>query len=243
MRFRFPARATLGLLPLAVAFAWLAHWQWQRMHEKSILQAQFEQPRSLSYPAAIESPDAYVRVELTGRYNSDWHLLRDNRMEAGRPGVEVHSLFRPNQGPALLVNRGWLPMAADRRSVPSVPTPAETLTITGRLAPPPAAGVRLGEPDSLAELAGPTLVTYLELARVAAVLDEEISPSILLLDAADASGFGARAWKPAEMLPEQHQAYAVQWSALALAVVIMWFTLAFRRRALPEPGSHGRPRP
>jgi surfeit locus 1 family protein len=229
VRNRIAVRETLMLLPLAALFAWLGAWQWQRMHDKQELIAAFHSAPERDYADAVNGELPYVRARVTGSYAQAWHLLRDNRIEAGRVGVHVHTLFQPDHGPAILVNRGWLPLAADRRSLPQIPTPAGRVTLTGLIAPPPDSGVQLGDPESYDRLEGPTLVTYLDMARLAAVLDTDFAPRLLLLDSGDTTGFGARAWQPAVMLPAQHRAYAVQWFALCAATLILWFTLASRR--------------
>lgn len=233
MRCRFPLRTTLTLLPVAAACAWLGVWQWHRMHAKEELLVQFHRAPEHGYVDAIGAGIPFARVRLTGSYASAWHVLRDNRIENGQAGVHVLSLFQPAAGPAVLVNRGWLPLAPDRRSLPRVPTPAGQVSIAGILAPPPEERVQLGEPDRFNRLDGPTLVTYLDLNRLAVALDLELAPSLLLLDAEDATGFGERRWKPAVMLPAQHRAYAVQWFALAAAALITWLALGCRRRTPP----------
>lgn len=228
-------RAALTLLPIAALFAWLGAWQWQRMHEKQELIAQFEHAPERDYETAVSGAHPFARVRITGTYRHDWHILRDNQIEDGRVGVHVLTLFAPEAGPALLVNRGWLPLALDRRSLPEIPTPADRVTLTGMLASPPDPGVRLGEPERYDGIRGPTLVTYLDLPRLNEALEADLSPRLLLLDAGDATGFGERAWQPAVMLPAQHRAYAVQWFALCAATLILWTALA--RRKSRRPGS------
>jgi surfeit locus 1 family protein len=238
VRFHAPLRATLTLLPLAVACAWLGLWQWQRMHDKEALLAQFERAPERGYADATAEGVPFARVRLTGSYTRAWHVLRDNRIENGQTGVHVLTLFRPDSGTPILVNRGWLPLAPDRRSLPRVPTPPGRVSISGMLAPPPEERVQLGGPDRFDRLKGPTLITYFDLDRMVAELDMELSSSLLLLDAGDATGFGSREWKPAVMLPAQHQAYAVQWFALAAAALIIWLCLGCRRRT--PPSAHAR---
>jgi len=125
-------------------------------------------------------------------------------------------------------------MNADRRTLPEVMTPSEDIVITGLLSKPPDGGVQLGQPDVIGHLDGPILLTYLDIDTIAKVADLPIAPMILKLDAVDASGFADRDWQPAVILPAQHQAYAVQWYALAVASIILIFTLAIRiHRAKP----------
>ena len=232
MRSEFPIRSGLLLASLAGLCAWLGAWQWERMHWKQDLIAQFEAAPQREYPSAVDGKDTYARVSLAGTYLHDWHLLHDNRIENGRSGVHVLSLFQPDHGPALLVNRGWLPLAPDRRELPEVVTPEGRTVISGLLAAALEPGVRLGDPDNFEQLAGTTLMTYLDLDRLAAAVDAPLPSFVLLLDPTEPSGYGTRAWTAAVMLPAQHRAYSVQWFALSAAALIIWLCLVLRWRAV-----------
>jgi surfeit locus 1 family protein len=150
--------------------------------------------------------------------------------------VHVLTPFRLAGGGHLLVNRGWLPMPADRRSLPGFETDAAERTIRGVLRQPPAGGPRLGEADDLRADQWPQLVTYLDPDRIAEVMGLDLPPRILHLDAADSSGFAGREWQAAVMRPAVHGAYALQWFALAAAALVIWIVLGVRRgRHLARP--------
>ena len=54
-------------------------------------------------------PSRPVRVRGSGHYDDGATFLLDNRIRAGRVGIEVYTLFRPDGGATpLLVDRGWL---------------------------------------------------------------------------------------------------------------------------------------
>jgi surfeit locus 1 family protein len=224
----------LLLLALTVVFASLGNWQFQRKIEKQELLNRFEQAQEMTLQQAINSDNDFARVRLLGNYESDWHVLLDNKIWRGQPGVHVLSLFYSKNEPAVLVDRGWLPMNPDRRILPEVMTPTGEMVIDGLLSKPPSGGVQLGEPDVISRLDGPVLLTYLHVDTIAKAAGMPIAPMILKLDATDDSGFADRDWEPAVILPAQHQAYAVQWYALALASIILIFTLAVQiRRGKP----------
>ncbi len=220
----------LILLSLAIIFAGLGNWQLQRKAEKQQLLEQFEQAREMPLEQAVKESTGFARVRLLGHYETGWQLLLDNKIWQGQPGVHVLSLFHSRQGIPVLVDRGWVAMNPDRRTLPQVPTPAEELVISGLLSLPPEGGVQLGQEDSIHELRGPVLVTYLDVETVAQVAGLDIAPQILKLDANDPSGFEDRDWQPAVILPAQHQAYAFQWFALSLASVVLIFTMAIQLR-------------
>jgi len=200
----------------------------RRMHEKQDLIDRFDQAEILDLQQAIGQSRLYARVMVTGHYEPDWHLLLDNKILNGRVGVHALTLFVPDLGKPILVDRGWLPLPADRSSLPEIPTPSGHLSIAGILNQPAADGIRLGDPDNLQNLSGPRLITYLDLGDLASVLDGNLSPWLIQLDATDPSGFAGRDWEPMVMKPEQHEAYAFQWFGAALIIAIFWLRLMWK---------------
>ncbi len=218
----------LLLLALTLVFASLGNWQFHRKIEKQDLLNRFEQAQEMTLQQALDSGQDFARARLLGHYEPDWQVLLDNKIWQGQPGVHVLSLFYADDGKFLLVDRGWLAISADRRVLPEVMTPTGKRVISGLLSRPPTGGVQLGQPDVIDRLDGPVLLTYLDIDTIAKAADTPIVPMILKLDAGDSSGFADRDWQPAVILPAQHQAYAVQWYALAVACIILIFTLAVR---------------
>ncbi len=236
MNIQFRFLPLTVLLILALVFASLGQWQIERKVEKQELLDRFEQAQEMPLEQALNSDLEFARVQIFGHYEALWHVLLDNKIWQGQPGVHVLSLFYSKQGAALLVDRGWVAMNRDRRSLPEITTPREEMVISGLLSKLPGGGVQLGQPDVIDHLDGPVLLTYLDIKTIAAKADLPIASMILKLDAADSSGFEDREWQPAVILPPQHQAYAVQWFALAAAAIILIFTFGIRirwRRAGP----------
>ncbi len=229
MPLRPSFRLGLVLLPIFALCLWLGQWQLQRMNQKQALIDRFGQAAQWDLAQAIANNMLFAHVRVEGHYNTKWHLLLDNKILDGRAGVHALSLFVPDRGTPILVNRGWLPLPPDRSSLPEIPTSTGHLSITGILGKPGEGGIRLGDPDHLTHLAGPRLVTYLDLDDVAAATGGKLSPWLIELDADDPSGFAGRDWKPTVMMPAQHLAYAVQWFGLALAIVVLWLVSGWKR--------------
>jgi surfeit locus 1 family protein len=236
MTFRPPLSATALLAALAMTFAGLGGWQLQRAGQKQATVEKFESAQhitDLGHPAADYR---FARLTLTGAFDQERHILVDNRIHRGRAGVHVLTAVRSVAGTSVLVNRGWLPIPPDRRSLPPVHTAAGLQEISGmldRLQPP---GRKLGESDRLATDSWPQLVTYPDLDDISAALGVELYPLILLLDPQSPGGFADRDWQPVFMTPERHRGYAVQWLALAATALALWVFLGIHRGRRMEQG-------
>ena len=229
MHFRTSVKLTLALLALALLFARLGWWQLERKAEKQLLFEQFVNGPRLSVEQALERGEMFARVEAYGRYDPSRHVLLDNKILNGRAGVHVLTPFTLGDERQLLVNRGWLPLPPDRRSLPGVETDGSLRTIAGILNKPSTGGQRIGEPDVLVADRWPQLVTYLDLDSVSSALNSSLEPWLLQLEPEDESGFEGRQWQAAVMGPEVHGAYALQWFSLAVAALIIWITLGVRK--------------
>ena len=229
MQFKPSPGLSVSLFAITVACLWLGNWQLERKEEKLVLFDQFENAPLLSIEVALKQDQHFSRVEAYGHFDDTRHVLLDNKIQNGRTGVHVLTPFFLNNGATILVNRGWLPLPPDRRTLPPVPTVKSVRTINGILKKPGTDGPRLGQPDELVTDKWPQLITYLDLETVSDALDTPLHPWLVQLDPAEPGGFEGRQWKAAVMGPEVHGAYAFQWFALALATIIIWLTMGVRR--------------
>jgi surfeit locus 1 family protein len=228
MKFRPSLLLTVVLLALALVFARLGYWQLQRKAEKTELFDRFENAPAMGITEALDDGRRFARVEGFGRFDGERHILLDNRMFRGRPGVNVLTPFAIEGGPVVLVNRGWLPLPPDRQSFPGIPTDESLRMIRGRLNLLRTQGPRLGEADVLVPDRWPQLVTYLDPEPLSAALGYDVPPWLVQMGADEPGGFEGRDWQAAVMEPATHGGYAVQWFALSLAAVIIWITLGVR---------------
>lgn len=216
---------------LMMGFVRLGFWQLDRAAEKQALFAGFDTgqriaPRSLS-PAELDDIHPYTPVSLAGQYDQRSVLL-DNQVRAGQQGVHVFTPLRGQSGKrAVLVNRGWLPMDAARRTLPDFETPSAPVEIVGLASRPPRPGIRLGDTETLATW--PQLQTYIDLASLSEAMNLELAPAVVLLNPEMPHGF-ERDWRPQVMGADRHHGYAFQWFALALTILIVTVTLTLRRR-------------
>lgn len=218
----------LAALALVVLFTGLGFWQLDRADQKRALQAAFEADGEPSPVTAAISPQRFERLRATGHYLADRQFLIDNIVVDGRLGYYVITPMELAEGgPLLLINRGWTPKTGDE--LPAIDVGDETRSITGRAGSLPRVGVRPGQ--AVAGSGGwPKLATFPTTGELAQVLGREVLPFVLLADPEAASGL-LRRWQPQETGPARHLAYAFQWFALAIAVVVV--TVVVRRRGRP----------
>ncbi len=226
------------------AFCALGRWQLTRMHEKRamldaaqrVLSERRAQPLSSAGDAARTR--GYDWAAGAGRFAEAPAVLLDNQSREGRPGVRAYRLFLPDAAAdappsartaPLLVELGWLPLAGDRR-LPHIPTPTGTRRIAGLLLPPPSPG--LARPVAVAQANGTILATALDAPDLPRRLGlSRLPPRVLRLDPTLPPRY-ARDLDilPNTLPPERHLGYAVQWFALAAAVLATALLLTFRRR-------------
>ena len=226
-------------LLLAAGFSALGNWQLGRQHEKQAMldavAATIAARSPLALGAAADPARArdYDWVAGDGHFAEAPAVLLDNQQRGGRAGVRAYRAFVPGSGAApLLVELGWLPLPGDR-TLPEVPRPPGRQELAGLLAPPPSHGI--GPAGTAAQADGTLLAVGLDPAALAASLRQPgLAPRVLKLDPALAAIGYERDLDvlPNTLPPERHFGYAVQWFALAIAVLATALVLTFRR---PRP--------
>lgn len=205
------------------ALVYLAFWQVSRSDEKQRLLETYNQ-RGIDEPIALtglstSADQLYVRVKITGGYDNRSPLLLDNRVRRGRPGYEVISPFQTIEGQWLLVNRGWVEAGLDRRVLPEIIDVTGQVVLIGYLYQSPGKQVMLGE-DNWAVGAGSKVIQNAAPDKVSEKLEKVFYDYHLRLEA-DSPGAYETGWMIVNVLPARHTGYAVQWSALALALIIL----------------------
>jgi surfeit locus 1 family protein len=230
--------AIAALIGIAVT-ASLGFWQWDRGQQRTALHRAMED-RGRTAPvtaaellAAREGDAALVHrpVVLRGEWVAAHTVFLDNRQMHAVPGFYVVTPLRLAGSQAVvLVQRGWAPRNFTRReSLPPVQTPAGTIEVRGRLAPPPA---KLYAFD--AEEKG-AIRQNLDLARFRAETGLALLPLSVLQAGPPSEGL-LRQWPQAASGAEKNYGYAFQWWALAalIAILYVWFQLVLPRRRAPR---------
>jgi cytochrome oxidase assembly protein ShyY1 len=222
--YRFLLRPSwIGLLLAAVAVAvgciGLGRWQLDRLADREARNAAVESAQAadpvpvgslLSLNQPFASATQWRRVNATGRYDVAQEVLLRSQLDSGRAGFHVLTPLVTDDGTALLVNRGWIPIepSGDATRAPDVPTPPDgDVSVLGRVrelqpvraarAVPAADIVRL-VPVDLLGLAGslpyPVFSAYVELVEQQP--SGRAQPELL---------------EPPELTAGPHLAYALQW--------------------------------
>ncbi|GAB3312581.1 SURF1 family protein [Luteimonas notoginsengisoli] len=226
----------LALL-VAAGLGALGAWQLDRMHRKQAMLDAVQQvlAQRTAQPLAIASDPGRKRdydwAAGSGTFADAPAVLLDNQQRDDRPGVRIYRVFQPSAPGAapLLVELGWLPLPGDR-SLPDVPRPMGERRLAGLLAPPPSHGILAAV--ATPQPGGQVLATGLDADGLRDRLGQpQLAARILKLDPADPLGY-ARDLDvlPNTLPPERHLGYAVQWFALAAAVLAIALLLTFRKR-------------
>ena len=216
------------LLP---AFVSLGLWQWRKAEAKTTLQAELD-VRSSDAPVIMpNAPVAseslrYRRVILRGTYDAARQVLIDNRVHREQAGYHVITPLRLEGSTMhVLVNRGWLPAAADHRILPTAEVPAASIELTGIAVVPAQRFFNLAaQPTSGWE----PVWQNLDLARFSEVLPYPLQPVVIQLDASAPGGY-LREWPRPDERADRHRSYALQWFGFAVASLGIWAYLLWRR--------------
>ncbi|MFG2722492.1 SURF1 family protein [Streptomyces sp. NPDC048416] len=226
----------LALIPTMIE---LGFWQLHR-HEHKVaqntliadnLKAQPLPVTELTSPGhTVPRSDYWRKVSATGTWDTAHEVVVRRRTAAdGRVGYHVLTPFVLDDGPTVLVNRGWIADDGNQTDFPKIPAPPRgKVTISGRLMAdqttaasgikdvkglPPRQVMLISSAQQAKTLGRPVLGGYIEQTA-----PEPPGDSPELIPAPDDSSIGP------------HMAYAVQWWLFSAAVPVGWFILVRREK-------------
>lgn len=231
--YRPPPVPTIAAAAMFALLVSLGFWQLDRAEQKRDLRSAFADamatdPRQTRGVEAIESARRFEPVAFDARYVPERQALLDAQVHAGRAGYRVWTPAEMDGGGWVIVDRGWVPGAADRTVLPDIDVGDARRAIRGFVAPLPEPGIRLGAGDA-GDPSWPRRLTWPDGAALARTWGREMPERIVLLHPADPDGY-VREWDPVAIPPERHTAYALQWFALAAALAVIFIVLVSRKR-------------
>jgi cytochrome oxidase assembly protein ShyY1 len=212
----------------------LGLWQLDRAEYKANLQSIIE-TRSQQAAVNIDKINTqdeqenwlYQPVSVNGQYDNQHNLLLDNQVHDMQAGYHVYTPFKLTKDTAILVNRGWVKQTASRQQLPPIPVIEETMRLDGYLNSEPYTGISLGTQQQ-AYSNFPAIAQSIDLKRLQNKLDYRLLPVILVINQPQQSAFTIQPIK-INMNSEKHQAYAFQWFALCVALLVIYITVNSKR--------------
>lgn len=217
----------------------LGIWQLHRGEDKKALDRQYAEaaqqpPFELTAASAPPASLAAANVSVHGEYLADRQLLLDDQVRGETAGYDVWTPLRLADGRLLIVNRGWIPLGPSRHELPPLPAPAGPVRLNGLWRSLPEPGIRLGGAGcdpARPPTQWPRPVLYPTAADLACFYGEPVLAGEVLLAPGAADGF-VREWRVSSegFPPARHYAYAAQWFAFALTLLVLFIKLNLKRK-------------
>ena len=224
-QFDFNWKITLFVVFLFPVLLLLGFWQLDRADEKRVLESNWLQNQALPVLELEKLQDQHLRapyfrrIRISGEFLTEKYWLRENQIHNGKLGYQVIMLFKTQAEQLIAVDRGWVEGSPLRDFVPQIATPRGMLSISGSLTVP--SDSKLVREAEVSAKSWPHKILEIDLDVMASQIKQEVQPKLLLLDA-DSRGALLVNWRPINMSPEKHVGYAVQWFALALALIVLY---------------------
>jgi surfeit locus 1 family protein len=207
----------------------LGRWQLSRAAEKEALQASMDGQGSqvIVETAGLTSTTDPMRLvhqhaRVRGQWLADQTVYLDNRQMNAKVGFFVLTpLQLEGSAQVVLVQRGWVQRNFEQREkVPAIETPAGTVSVEGRMAPPPSKLFELGKPEASVIRQNLDLEQFRAQTRLPLL-------SVMLTQTGPASEGLLREWPAVNLGVEKHYGYALQWFgiAAALALLYLWYQI------------------
>ena len=233
---RFNVRFTLcwrmGLFSFLIIalFIRLGFCQLQRADEKKQMLStheRFAKQPPMVWFANGQPPIQYQQISVRGQFLSKI-LLLDNQHYRHQFGYHVLSPLQLDNGTVILVDRGFLVGDITRQKLPLVDTPGGWVMVRGSAYYPSINHWNLGQLIEK-EQGDSVVVELLDTKLISQFLHKPIYPFIIRLGALESGGY-VRDWAIVAMPPQRHYAYALQWFAMALVVLIIFIALTFKKK-------------
>lgn len=234
-RYRFqpkliPTLATMVGLPILISFGM---WQSSKAQQKQALQDTYDArvslpPERLSSGFIEAEAFRYKKISVHGRFDTQYQILLDNRIYNEQAGYHVITPFQiEGSEKYVLINRGWVPLGADRAELPKISTPPGMLEITGIATLPPAKIYELRHTEPL-NSGWQTVWQNMDLKRYREAVPFQLQPVIIQMDKDSPGGF-VRQWPRPDARIETHLGYAFQWFGMAVMLGLFFIVVNFKK--------------
>ncbi len=225
--------ATTVVIALAAIFIRLGVWQLDRLEERRsenmVGQERFDrEPEALSRLLAEVEGDLdslrYRRVAATGRFDPDSEILIRSQVELGQAGFHVITPLVDEEGQAVLVNRGWVPLTMDSTPVAAAPPPGEQVVLgwVETSATRPALGPEAQPGEGV-------VFNRVDIARIAQRVPYDLAQVYLVQMGERGNDLPILVTPPDFGDEGPHLPYAAQWFGFAAVALVGWFFLVRRK--------------
>ena len=231
---------TMLFLPVLIS---LGIWQLNRAEQKQqwldqLAQGELQAPVTLEQlnqeiPGETNNLPAvqHRKVAIYGHFLSEPLFFLDNKMRHSRPGFEVIVPFAEAEtNKTVWLNIGWI--ASINRTTPQISLPKGPIKLYARVYRIPKKSWLLKQlfPKKLPLLKQTQqIISYPYLTDLYAFIGTPPAYPFLLRLMANQPGALNTAWtQPEDFSPQKHQAYAFQWFALALTLVLLYLMALFQ---------------
>jgi surfeit locus 1 family protein len=233
--------AHVVVVTLAILFINLGFWQLSRMEERrlenAVGESRFaEEPQDLT--ALLEGAGGdtgsleFRRATVTGEYQPADEVLIRSQVYQAVSGFHVITPLVGEDGTAVLVNRGWVPLDADEVPVTAAAPPEGEVTVTGWIRPAQTRGA-LGPTDP--EEGRLVTMNRVDIERIQQQVPYPLEPVYLSALEGTEGELPVPASGPTFEDEGPHLGYAIQWFSFALIGVVGYFFLL--RRAVRRSGN------
>jgi surfeit locus 1 family protein len=229
--WRFTPRlwSTIAATVVITIMLQLGNWQLSRGQEKEARQERLDR---LSQEPGVILPDIpvkledfqYRQVEARGEYVSQHTIYLDNKIHKGIAGYQIITPLRIGASSMhVLVNRGWAAADLDRSKLPDVPAPDGHVVISGVATTAMQKTLELSR-----DLVSGRVWENLDIERYRTITGLKLQPVMILQTDRLDDGL-VREWNRPDSGSAKNFGYAVQWFAMALAVLIIYLVLSVKR--------------
>ncbi|EHL29494.1 hypothetical protein LDG_8456 [Legionella drancourtii LLAP12] len=155
-------------------------------------------------------------------------FLLDNQHHQHQFGYDVLSPLQLADGSVVLIDRGWIHGDITRRIFPKIQIPNDSIHLQGTAYFPSKNQWVLG-PVFEEKENKTVIIERFDKQLVSQLLQKAVYPFIIRLDKQDTHGF-VREWETVSMPPQRHLAYALQWFAMALVILIIFLALNLKKK-------------
>lgn len=215
---------------MILLFIRLGFWQLHRAEEKINMvnaHSALADQKPILWQEGSTLPAQYQQFRVQGQFLQKT-LLLDNQHYHHQFGYHAVSPFVLSNGNVILIDRGWLPGDPTRQIFPPVESPRNIITLQGSAYYPSEKNWQLGqvfENDS----ANYVVIELIDTKLISQFLHKSVYPFIMRLGKDEANGY-IREWTVVAMPPKRHYAYAVQWFAMALVILIIFIVLNCKKK-------------